>query len=49
MTELQVALDVLSIEEALNIADEIEQLDEDIRKEYNKFNKAYDEKVGRFD
>ena len=38
-----------NVADALNIADEIEALDEDIRKEYNKFNKTYDEKVGRFD
>ena len=38
-----------NVADALNIADEIEALDEDIRKEYNRFNKRYDEKVGRFD
>ena len=38
-----------NVADALNIADEIEALDERIRKEYNKFNKRYDEKVGRFD
>ena len=38
-----------NVADALNIADQIEVLDERIRKEYNKFNKKYDEKVGRFD
>ena len=38
-----------NVADALNIADEIKALDEDIRKEYNKFNKTYDEKEGLFD
>tara|TARA_R110000765_G_scaffold352156_2_gene442062 strand:- start:225 stop:1562 length:1338 start_codon:yes stop_codon:yes gene_type:complete len=35
--------------EALEIADKIEGIDEDMQSIYKKFNKKYDEKVGRFD
>jgi hypothetical protein len=35
--------------EALEIADKIEAIDEDMQSVYKKFNKKYDEKVGRFD
>ena len=35
--------------EALKIADEIEAIDEKMQSIYKKFNKKYDEEVGRFD
>jgi len=35
--------------EALEIADKIEAIDEDMQSAYKKFNKKYDEDVGRFD
>ena len=38
-----------SLMTAAAIADKIEAIDEDMQSVYKKFNKKYDEKVGRFD
>jgi uncharacterized protein Yka (UPF0111/DUF47 family) len=35
--------------EALKIAEQIEQIEDDIDSAYKKFNKRYNEKVGRFE